>query len=51
MKGYLRVGAWFSAEAVVDHAFGVTDVLVVLPVANIDARYLEHFSPRAVLAA
>jgi len=51
VKGYLRVGAWFSAEAVVDHAFGVTDVLVVLPVANIDARYLEHFSPRAALAA
>jgi putative hemolysin len=51
VKGYLRAGAWFSGEAVVDHAFGVTDVLVVLPVANIGARYLEHFGARADLAA
>jgi putative hemolysin len=51
VKGYLRVGAWFSAEAVVDHAFGVTDVLVIMPVANIGARYIEHFGARADLAA
>ena len=51
VKGYLRVGAWFGEGAVVDRQFGVTDVLVVLPVANIDPRYLEHFSAPAALAA
>jgi putative hemolysin len=51
VKGYLRVGAWFGEGAVVDRQFGVVDVLVVLPVANIDPRYLEHFGGRAPLAA
>ena len=27
----------------VDHQFGTTDVLIVLPVENIDPRYFEHF--------
>lgn len=43
IKGYLRLGACFSDEVFVDHAFRTTDVLVILPVANIDARYIEHF--------
>jgi putative hemolysin len=28
---------------VVDHEFGTTDVLIVLPVAAIRQRYIEHF--------
>jgi len=28
---------------VIDHMFGTTDVLVVLPVENIDPRYMGHF--------
>ena len=34
----------------VDHVFGVTDIFVILRVADISARYLEHFTeplPRA----
>lgn len=45
MKGYLRLGATFGDGAVVDHQFGTTDVLVVLPVSAIAARYVDHFSP------
>jgi putative hemolysin len=45
LKGYLRLGARFSREAVVDVAFGTTDVLVVLPIEEITARYLSYFAP------
>ncbi len=47
VRGYLRVGAKFGAGAVVDRQFGTVDVLVIMPVAEIDAKYLEHFSPAA----
>jgi L-ornithine Nalpha-acyltransferase len=43
LKGYLRVGATFGDGAVVDHQFGTTDVLVVLPVSAINKRYITHF--------
>ena len=43
IKGYLRLGALIGDGAVVDHEFGTTDVLIVLPVAAIKQRYLEHF--------
>lgn len=43
IKGYLRVGARFGEGAVVDRKFNTTDVFVVMPVADIDARYLEFF--------
>jgi putative hemolysin len=43
IKGYLRIGAMVGDGAVVDHEFGTTDVLVVLPVSAIKQRYLEHF--------
>jgi putative hemolysin len=39
----LRVGARFGEGAVVDRKFNTTDVFVVMPVAEIDARYLEFF--------
>ncbi|MDB5543858.1 MAG: family N-acetyltransferase [Hyphomicrobiales bacterium] len=47
VRGYLRVGAKFGHGAVVDRQFGTVDVLVIMPVAQIDAKYLEHFSPAA----
>jgi len=49
LKGYLRLGAFVGDGAVVDHEFGTTDVLIVLPMSAVKARYLEHFdvSPRA----
>jgi putative hemolysin len=43
MKGYLRVGAFVGDGAVIDPQFGTTDVLIVLPVERINARYISHF--------
>ncbi len=43
IKGYLRIGARFGDGAVVDHAFGTTDVFVVLPVERISSRYVAHY--------
>jgi len=43
VKGYLRVGARFGAGAVIDRQFGTTDVLVILPVAEIDPRYRDYY--------
>ncbi len=47
IKGYLRLGAHVGDGAVIDHQFGTTDVLVVLPVAAINQRYIDHFGPTA----
>jgi putative hemolysin len=47
IKGYLRVGATFGDGAVIDRQFGTTDVFVVMPIAAINARYIEHFGPTA----
>jgi putative hemolysin len=43
VKGYLRLGCMIGDGAVIDHQFGTTDVLIVLPVEKIDPRYFEHF--------
>lgn len=42
VKGYLRLGARFGSGAVIDRQFGTTDVLVIVPVAAIDQRYLDY---------
>jgi putative hemolysin len=47
IKGYLRLGAFIGDGAVVDRQFGTTDVLIVLPVAGINSRYVDHFGPGA----
>ena len=47
VKGYLRVGALVSSEAVVDPAFRTTDVLVMLPVKQINGRYINHYGADA----
>jgi putative hemolysin len=52
IKGYMRCGATFGDGVVIDHQFGTTDVFVIMPVAEIDPRYLQHFdSTEAVKAA
>ncbi|RLQ89296.1 GNAT family N-acetyltransferase [Notoacmeibacter ruber] len=51
VKGYLRLGAMFGHEAVVDKDFGTVDVLTILPVERIASRYLTHFTPKAKQAA
>lgn len=47
LKGYLRVGATVGESAAIDRAFGTTDVFVVMPVAAIRERYVDHFGPPA----
>jgi len=39
VKGYIRAGAWFSDGACIDHDFGTTDVMLILPRAQISPRY------------
>jgi putative hemolysin len=47
IKGYLRLGARFSQECVIDREFGTTDVFVVLPVASISERYVNYYGADA----
>ena len=44
IKGYLRLGAFVGDGAVVDRQFGTTDIFIIMPVAQIDKRYRNHFS-------
>ena len=50
INGYLRLGAMIGDGAVIDHQFGTTDVLIVMPVSAIGARYIEHFGGEAKAA-
>jgi L-ornithine Nalpha-acyltransferase len=43
LKGYLRLGAFVGDGAVVDHEFGTTDVLIMMPMSAVKKRYIEHF--------
>ncbi|MGQ7790787.1 GNAT family N-acetyltransferase [Faunimonas sp. B44] len=47
IKGYLRIGAFIGDGAVVDHQFGTTDVMIVLPVSAISERYINHYGADA----
>lgn len=47
VKGYLRLGCSIGEGAVIDRQFNTTDVLIMLPVASIDPRYLSHFGAPA----
>ena len=47
IKGYLRLGCYIGDGAVIDHQFGTTDVLIILPVSALTARYIEHFGANA----
>ncbi len=47
IKGYLRLGAMVGEGAVIDHAFNTTDVLIVLPIAAISDRYINHYGADA----
>lgn len=43
VKAYLRVGARFGDGCVIDHQFSTVDVYVVMPVAQIGARYVNYY--------
>jgi L-ornithine Nalpha-acyltransferase len=47
IRGYLHLGAFVADGAVIDAQFGTTDVLIILPVAEIKGRYVRHFGPKA----
>jgi putative hemolysin len=51
IKGYLRLGAYIGDGAVIDHQFGTTDVLIILPVEAIRSRYFVHFGAPNEVAA
>ncbi|GBD47669.1 GNAT family N-acetyltransferase [Methylopila sp. Yamaguchi] len=43
IKGYLRLGAFIGDGAVIDRQFGTTDVLIVMPRALINPRYVDYY--------
>lgn len=43
IKGYLRAGCRIGEGAVIDHQFSTTDVLIYLPVKDMDPRYMSRF--------
>jgi L-ornithine Nalpha-acyltransferase len=47
IKGYLQLGCYIGEGAVIDRQFNTTDVLIILPVANINPRYFERFGQPA----
>ncbi|WP_321343756.1 GNAT family N-acyltransferase [Breoghania sp.] len=47
IKGYMRIGAQIGDGAVIDHQFGTTDVLIVAPVASLNARYVNYYGSGA----
>nr|WP_310622205.1 GNAT family N-acetyltransferase [Pseudovibrio sp. M1P-2-3] len=47
IKGYLRLGASIGSGAVVDHQFGTTDVLIIMPVSRLNQRHLNYYGDRA----
>jgi putative hemolysin len=47
IKGYLRLGCYIGDGAVIDHQFGTTDVLILLPTSALKQRYVEHFGAAA----
>ena len=51
VKAYLRTGARFSASAVLDRQFNTTDVFTVMPMTDIEERYLEHYGEPSCVSA
>lgn len=47
IKGYLRLGAFIGDGAVVDHQFGTTDVMIILPVSELNAKYVNYYGSDA----
>ncbi|MDB5478271.1 MAG: hemolysin [Alphaproteobacteria bacterium] len=43
LKGYLRMGAVIGDGAYIDHQFNCIDVAIIVPMADLSARYLNHY--------
>lgn len=46
LKGYLRSGAWVCGEPAWDADFHCADLLVLLPLSNLDSRYARRYLPQ-----
>ncbi len=44
IKGYLRLGAWVCSDPALDREFNSVDVLILLPVSRMSARYARHYA-------
>jgi len=47
IKGYLRLGATIGDGAVIDHQFNTTDVLIIMPVSELNTRYVNYYGADA----
>jgi len=47
IKGYLRLGGFVGAGAVIDHQFNTTDVSVVVKCDQVSEKYYRHYVRRA----
>jgi putative hemolysin len=43
IKGYLRLGAYICGEPAWDPDFNTADMLIMLPLSRLNARYAAHF--------
>jgi putative hemolysin len=43
IRGYLRLGAWVCSDPALDREFNSADVLILLPIARMSARYARHY--------
>jgi putative hemolysin len=46
LKGYLRLGGWVGAGAVIDQQFNTTDVCVVVKTDQVTDKYFKHYERR-----
>ena len=46
LKGYMRAGAWVCGDPAWDPDFNTADLLLLLPMGRVDARYSKHFVER-----
>ncbi|MDO8931970.1 MAG: GNAT family N-acyltransferase [Rhodocyclaceae bacterium] len=46
LKGYLRAGSWICGEPAWDPDFNTADLLIMMPMSRVDARYSRHFVER-----
>jgi L-ornithine Nalpha-acyltransferase len=43
VKAYMRLGCYIGEGAVIDQQFNTTDILIVLPVSEINPKYFNHY--------
>ncbi|WP_256077502.1 GNAT family N-acetyltransferase [Massilia sp. YIM B04103] len=44
LKGYMRSGAWICGDPAWDPDFESADLFLLMPLANLDARYARHYN-------